>query len=100
MLLKGKVKPTALMRQYHQLKSSDQVKQHSKINFAPRGQVPPAGEAISVIVDSPRQTDTRRHRRVAPALPSTSINNHTVHSWANDVEFLSSTCDHMPFVLT
>lgn len=31
--------------------------------FTPRGQVSPAGDAISVIGGRPRQTDTRRRRR-------------------------------------
>lgn len=35
----------------------------------------------------------------APALLATAKNNRTVHSWVNDVEFLSCTRDHMPFVL-
>lgn len=55
---------------------------------APRGQVTPAGEAISVFGSRARQTDTRRRRR--PRAPHTSKNSRTVHSWANNVEFLSS----------
>lgn len=67
---------------------------------APRGQVSPAGEAISVIGGRPgRPTPDAAAAPAAPRALPTSNYRRTVHSCANDVEFLSSTRDHMPFVL-
>lgn len=68
-------------------------RQVSSSASSPRGQVSPAGEAISVIGGKPRQTDTRRRPR--PRAPPISINSRTGilgRTMSNFCRVRASTC--------